>query len=256
MQISGKSAIVTGGASGLGLATVKALADAGARVIAVDLPNADQAGIEEVNASAAGSVEFAGADVTNEEQVQAAVETANSEGKLAIVVNCAGIGSAQKTASSKGAFPLNVFQKVVEVNLVGTFNVARLAAQAMLENEPDGEERGVIINTASVAAFEGQMGQVAYSASKGGVVGMTLPIARDLCRALIRCNTIAPGTFETPMLAQLPDEVKASLGAQVPHPSRLGRPEEFGQLVQSIVENPMINGETIRIDGAIRMGVK
>lgn len=256
MQIQGKSAIVTGGASGLGLATTTALAKAGARVVVIDLPNADQTGIETARNETGGTIEFAGTDVTNEEQVQAAVETANSDGALAIVVNCAGIGNGIKTASSKGAFPLDAFQKVINVNLVGTFNVIRLAAQAMLDNEVDGEERGVIVNTASVAAFEGQMGQAAYSASKGGVVGMTLPIARDLCKAHIRVNTIAPGTFETPMLAQLPEEVKASLGAQVPHPSRLGKPAEFAQLVQSIVENPMINGETIRIDGAIRMGVK
>lgn len=256
MQIQGKSAIVTGGASGLGLATTTALAKVGARVVVIDLPNADQTGIETARNETGGTIEFAGTDVTNEEQVQAAVETANSDGALAIVVNCAGIGNGIKTASSKGAFPLDAFQKVINVNLVGTFNVIRLAAQAMLDNEVDGEERGVIVNTASVAAFEGQMGQAAYSASKGGVVGMTLPIARDLCKARIRVNTIAPGTFETPMLAQLPEEVKASLGAQVPHPSRLGKPAEFAQLVQSIVENPMINGETIRIDGAIRMGVK
>ena len=172
------------------------------------------------------------------------------------MVNCAGIGNAIKTAGSKGPFPLDAFQKVINVNLVGTFNVIRLAAQAMLDNDPDGEERGVIVNTASVAAFDGQMGQAAYTASKAGVAGMTLPIARDLSRALIRVCTIAPGTFETPMLASLPQEVRDSLGKQVPHPSRLGQPAEYAQLVQAIVENPMLNGETIRLDGAIRMGLK
>ena len=255
MQIQGKTALVTGGASGLGLATATALADAGARVVVADLPGADQSGIEAVKGSGA-EIQFVGTDVTDEAQVQAAVDAANAEGTLAVVVNCAGIANGIKTAGSKGPFPLGDFQKVINVNLVGTFNVIRLSAQAMLANEPDGEERGVIVNTASVAAFEGQMGQAAYSASKAGVVGMTLPIARDLSKSLIRVATIAPGTFETPMMASMPEEVKASLAAQVPHPSRLGRPAEYAQLVRAIVENPMINGETIRLDGAIRMGVK
>lgn len=252
MHINGKTALVTGGASGLGLATTRALTAAGAHVVTVDLPNADQTQL----ATLGDAVTFVGADVTDEQAVQQAVETANANKTLAIVVNCAGIGNAIKTAGSKGPFPLDAFQKVINVNLVGTFNVIRLAAQAMLDNAPDGEERGVIVNTASVAAFDGQMGQAAYTASKAGVAGMTLPIARDLSRALIRVCTIAPGTFETPMLASLPQEVRDSLGKQVPHPSRLGQPAEYAQLVQAIVENPMLNGETIRLDGAIRMGMK
>ncbi|WP_342318267.1 3-hydroxyacyl-CoA dehydrogenase [Corynebacterium mayonis] len=256
MRIQGKTAIVTGGASGLGLATATSLAKAGARVVVADLPGADQSGLDALREETGAKIEFHGVDVTKEDQVQSAVNAANSAGTLAIVVNCAGIANGIKTAGSSGAFPLADFQKVIDVNLVGTFNVIRLSAQAMLDNQPDGEERGVIINTASVAAFDGQMGQAAYSASKAGVVGMTLPIARDLSRAQIRVVTIAPGTFETPMLAQLPEEVKASLGKQVPHPSRLGRPAEYAQLVSSIVENPMLNGETIRLDGAIRMGIK
>lgn len=252
MHIQGKTALVTGGASGLGFATTRALVEAGAHVVALDLPSANQDQLAELG----DKVTFAGADVTSEEQVQEAVNTANKDNNLAIVVNCAGIGNGIKTAGSKGPFPLDAFQAVINVNLVGTFNVTRLAAQAMLDNEPDGEERGVIINTASVAAFDGQMGQAAYTASKAGVAGMTLPIARDLSRSLIRCCTIAPGTFETPMLASLPQEVRDSLGKQVPHPSRLGQPSEYAQLVQAIVENPMLNGETIRLDGAIRMGLK
>jgi NAD(P)-dependent dehydrogenase (short-subunit alcohol dehydrogenase family) len=168
-------------------------------------------------------------------------------------VNCAGIGNAAKTVGKKGAFPLADFTKVINVNLIGTFNVLRLAAERMSRTEPVGEERGVIVNTASVAAFDGQVGQAAYSASKGGIVGMTLPIARDLASLKIRVTTIAPGLFHTPLFAALPDEAVASLGAQVPHPSRLGEPSEYGSLVRHVVENPMLNGETIRLDGAIRM---
>lgn len=174
-------------------------------------------------------------------------------GPLRINVNCAGIGNAVKTVSKNGPFPLDGFRKVVEVNLIGTFNVIRLAAERMSKTEPVGEERGVIVNTASVAAFDGQIGQAAYSASKGGVVGMTLPIARDLSRELIRVCTIAPGLFKTPLLGSLPEEAQRSLGAQVPHPARLGDPDEYGALAQHIVENPMLNGEVIRLDGAIRM---
>lgn len=252
MNLSGKTALVTGGASGLGLATVRRLVAEGARVVALDLPNANTNEL-----SALGdSVVFVGADVTSEEDVTTAVQKANENASLAVVVNCAGVGNAIKTAGSRGPFPLQDFQRIINVNLVGTFNVIRLAAQAMLANEPDGEERGVIINTASVAAFDGQIGQAAYSASKAAVAGMTLPIARDLAQAQIRVVTIAPGTFETPMLATLSEEVRASLGQQVPHPSRLGRPDEYADLVAAIVKNAMLNGETIRLDGAIRMGMR
>lgn len=249
MQINGRSAIVTGGASGLGLATVARLTAEGARVVAVDLPSANTAALEALG----DLVSFAAADVTDEAAVQAAVDEANGERDLAIAINCAGIGNAIKTVSKNGAFPLADFTKIINVNLIGTFNVLRLAAAAMATNEPVDGERGVIVNTASVAAFEGQIGQAAYSASKGGVVGMTLPIARDLASLLIRVNTIAPGLFETPLLGSLPQEVRDALGAQVPHPSRLGQPSEFADLVAAIVVNPMLNGETIRLDGAIRM---
>lgn len=252
MNISGKTALVTGGASGLGLATTARLAAAGARVVVIDLPQTDQSALKEVD----GEVLFAPADVTDEESVQQAIATANANSNLSIVVNCAGTIAGFKTAGSKGAFPLDSFSKVVNVNLVGTFNVIRLAAQTMLSNEPEMEERGVIINTSSVAAFDGQMGQAAYSASKAGIAGMTLPIARDLSASLIRVVSIAPGTFETPMIAGMSDEVRESLGKQVPHPSRLGKPAEFAQLVESIITNPMLNGETIRLDGAIRMGIR
>ncbi|MDR6868349.1 NAD(P)-dependent dehydrogenase (short-subunit alcohol dehydrogenase family) [Microbacterium resistens] len=249
MKIQGRSALVTGGASGLGLATVLRLVEEGARVTVVDLPSADRTALDALGASA----EFVPADVTDETAVQEAVDRANRDGDLAIVVNCAGIGNAIKTAGSRGAFPLDAFTRVVHVNLIGTFNVIRLAAQAMLGNERPEEERGVIVSTASVAAFDGQVGQAAYSASKAGIAGMTLPIARDLAPAGIRVVTIAPGLFETPLLGALPQDVRDSLGAQVPHPSRLGRPAEYADLVASIIGNPMLNGETIRLDGAIRM---
>jgi NAD(P)-dependent dehydrogenase (short-subunit alcohol dehydrogenase family) len=191
---------------------------------------------------------------TDPDAVTAALDAAEKIGPLRITVTCAGIGNAIKTLSKDGPFPLDGFKKVVEVNLIGTFNVLRLSAAAMLAGEPDGEgERGVCINTASIAAFDGQIGQAAYSASKGGVVGMTLPIARDLSRELIRVCTIAPGLFKTPLLGSLPEEAQRSLGAQVPHPARLGDPDEYGALAQHIVENPMLNGEVIRLDGAIRM---
>jgi NAD(P)-dependent dehydrogenase (short-subunit alcohol dehydrogenase family) len=249
MQIQGKTAIVTGGASGLGLATVRRLASEGARVIVIDLPAADERPLKELGES----VEFAPADVTDEAAVQAAVDLANSDGTLAITVNCAGIGNAIKTTGKNGAFPLSAFAKVVSVNLIGTFNVIRLAATAMAGNQADTEERGVIVNTASVAAFDGQIGQAAYSASKGGIVGLTLPVARDLASLRIRVVTIAPGLFDTPLLGALPENARASLGAQVPHPSRLGSPSEYADLVAAIIGNPMLNGETIRLDGAIRM---
>ncbi|MGW3277078.1 3-hydroxyacyl-CoA dehydrogenase [Nocardia rhamnosiphila] len=250
MRIEDTVAVVTGGASGLGLATTKALLAEGARVVVVDLPSSPG---ENVAAALGDRVRFAPADVTDEAAIAAALDTAEALGPLRIAVNCAGIGNAIKTVGKNGAFPLGEFTKVITVNLVGTFNVLRLAAERIAKNEPVGEERGVIVNTASVAAFEGQIGQAAYSASKGGVVGMTLPIARDLASLLIRVNTIAPGLFRTPLLGSLPEEAQQSLGAPVPHPSRLGDPAEYGALVAHIVTNPMINGETIRLDGAIRM---
>ncbi|WP_326836774.1 3-hydroxyacyl-CoA dehydrogenase [Amycolatopsis rhabdoformis] len=248
MDISNTVALVTGGASGLGLATARELHKRGAKVVVIDLPTSDGAAIAEELGGA-----FAAADVTSEADVQAAVDTAAALGDLRVVVNCAGIGNAVKTVGKKGAFPLEAFTKVVSVNLIGTFNVIRLAAERMAQVEATGEERGVIVNTASVAAFDGQVGQAAYSASKGGIVGMTLPIARDLASLKIRVMTIAPGLFHTPLFATLPDEAIESLGAQVPHPSRLGDPVEYAALACHIVENPMLNGETIRLDGAIRM---
>ncbi|MEU0497820.1 3-hydroxyacyl-CoA dehydrogenase [Mycobacterium sp. NPDC006124] len=247
MQIKDSVAVVTGGASGLGLATVKRLLDAGGSVVVIDLKG------EDVVAELGDRAKFVTANVTDEDAVAKALDVAESMGPIRINVNCAGIGNAVKTVSKNGPFPLDGFRKVVEVNLIGTFNVIRLAAERIAKTEPVGEERGVIVNTASVAAFDGQIGQAAYSASKGGVVGMTLPIARDLSRELIRVCTIAPGLFKTPLLGSLPEEAQRSLGAQVPHPARLGDPDEYGALAQHIVENPMLNGEVIRLDGAIRM---
>jgi NAD(P)-dependent dehydrogenase (short-subunit alcohol dehydrogenase family) len=251
MEIESTVALVTGGASGLGLATVRRLLAAGARVVIVDLPSSRGAAV--ADELGVGAV-FAPADVTDEEQVQAAVDLARELGCLSIGVSCAGIGSAVRVVGKDGSpFPLADFKKVIDVNLVGSFNITRLVAAAMVATPVEGEERGVIVNTASVAAYEGQVGQAAYSASKGGVVSMTLPIARDLAQHRIRVNTIAPGLFLTPLLSSLPESAIASLGAQVPHPARLGHPDEFGALVVHIVQNPMINGETIRLDGAIRM---
>ncbi|MFI2280979.1 3-hydroxyacyl-CoA dehydrogenase [Nocardia beijingensis] len=250
MEISNSVAAVTGGASGLGLATVRELHGKGAKVVIIDLPSSSG---EAVAKELGDGVVFAAADVTNEEQVTAALDAAQELGDLRIAVNCAGIGNAIKTVGKNGAFPLADFTKVVNVNLIGTFNVIRLAAERIVKTDPVGEERGVIINTASVAAFDGQIGQAAYSASKGGIVGLTLPVARDLAAIKIRVVTIAPGLFHTPLFATLPDEAIASLGAQVPHPSRLGDPAEYAALARHIVENPMLNGETIRLDGAIRM---
>ena len=253
MQLSGSAALVTGGASGLGLATAQRLAAAGARVVIADLPSS--AG-EAVAKDLDGHVAFAPADVTDPDQVAAALDLAGDAGPLRVVVNCAGIGDPGRTVGRDGPLALERFRRVVEINLIGTFNVIRLAAQRMQDTEPaapHGEERGVIVNTASVAAFDGQIGQASYAASKGGIVGMTLPIARELAASLIRVVTIAPGLFATPILNGLPDEARRSLGAQVPHPSRLGDPDEYAALVEHIVANPMLNGEVIRLDGAIRM---
>jgi NAD(P)-dependent dehydrogenase (short-subunit alcohol dehydrogenase family) len=251
MDIEGKGAIVSGGASGLGEATVRRLHAAGAQVVIADVnPEKGEPLAEELG------ITFVQTDVREEDQVQAAVDkAAEAEGGLRIAISCAGTGIPIKVASSKGPHPLDAFKVIIDINLIGTFNLMRLAAFSMLSsNEPDAEgERGVCINTASVAAFEGQVGQIAYSASKGGVVAMTITAARDLADKGIRVNTIAPGLFDTPLLGALPEDKRAALGAQVPFPSRLGRPEEYAQLAQQIVENPMLNGETIRLDGAIRM---
>ncbi|WP_018635090.1 SDR family NAD(P)-dependent oxidoreductase [Parafrankia elaeagni] len=251
MDIKGASAVVTGGASGLGLATARRLAEAGAQVVLIDLPGPRG---EEAAAALDGAAVFVGADVADETAVAAAFDAAESLGPVRVVVNCAGIGPPARVLTREGrAAPLADYRKIVEVNLVGSFNVLRLGAERMLRAEPVGEERGVIVNTASVAAFDGQIGQVAYSSSKGGIVAMTLPAARDLAQHLIRVVTIAPGLFDTPLLATLPEEARASLGRQVPHPSRLAQPDEYAALVQHIIANPMLNGEVIRLDGAIRM---
>jgi NAD(P)-dependent dehydrogenase (short-subunit alcohol dehydrogenase family) len=247
MKIKDAVAVVTGGASGLGLATTKRLLDAGAQVVVLDLSG------EDVVRELGDRARFAHADVTDEDAVASALDTAEAMGTLRIVVNCAGTGSAVRVLGKDGVFPLQAFRKVVDINLVGTFNVLRLAAERIAKTDLIGEERGVIVNTASVAAFDGQIGQAAYSASKGGVVGMTLPIARDLAGKAIRVVTIAPGLFDTPLLAGLPEAARESLGKQVPHPSRLGNPDEYGALAVHIIENPMLNGEVIRLDGAIRM---
>ena len=250
MQIAGSSALVIGGASGLGEATARALHERGAIVTIADV-NAEkgQALSEEL------SLQFVPCDVREEHQVEAAVaQAAAVDGGLRISVCCAGTGWAQKVAGSKGPHPLLPFETIIQINLIGTFNALRFAAAAMIGVEPreDGE-RGVCINTASIAAFDGQVGQVAYSASKGGVVGMTLPTARDLSQYGIRVNTIAPGLFDTPLLAALPEDARQALGAGIPFPQRLGTPPEYAQLACQIVENRMLNGETIRLDGALRM---
>jgi NAD(P)-dependent dehydrogenase (short-subunit alcohol dehydrogenase family) len=249
MQIEGANALVTGGASGLGAATARRLAGLGAHVTIADVQaDKGRALAEELGGK------FVEVDVTKPELVEQAVNTAAEDGPLRISVTCAGVGWAQKTAGSKGVHPVEPFQVVVNINLVGTFNVLRLAAQKMIESgDGDGEERGVIINTASIAAYDGQIGQIAYAASKGGVVGLTLPAARDLSRDRIRVVTIAPGLFDTPLLAALPEEARTKLGESVPHPARLGSVEEYAQLAQHIIENPMLNGEVIRLDGALRM---
>jgi NAD(P)-dependent dehydrogenase (short-subunit alcohol dehydrogenase family) len=239
VKIAGAGALVTGGSSGLGLATAQALTAAGAVVTVVDLGE-PPAGLA-----------FVRGDVRSEDDVRAAIDTVEN---LRIVVNCAGVATPGRTVGKEGPLPLETFERVLGINLAGTFNVVRLAAARMMQLDSVDEERGVIVNTASVSAFDGQIGQAAYSASKAGVAGMTLPLAREFAQHLIRVMAIAPGIFETPMMAGLPQEAQDSLAAQVPHPSRLGRPAEFAALVQHIVENPMLNGETIRLDGAIRMG--
>jgi len=252
VRIDGSTFLVSGGGSGLGAATVRLLASRGAKVLVADVNEA--AGKETAGASGAT---FVRTDVTDEAAVRAAVEAAVElgGGSLQGAVNCAGIGHAHLTVTKElEPYPLDAYRRVLEVNLIGTFTVIRLAAAAIARTEAErGTERGVIVNTASVAAFDGQIGQAAYSASKGGIVGMTLPIARDLARFGIRVVTIAPGIFDTPLLAGLPEEARASLGTQVPFPPRLGRPEEYASLVGQIVENEYLNGETIRLDGAIRM---
>jgi len=255
MRIEGSVAIVSGGASGLGEATIRALLAAGGRAVILDRP--DSAG-ERLAGELGTAAAFAPGDVTREADVAAAVGRASERfGAVHVAISCAGVGAAMRTVTKDGPMPLALFARVVEINLIGTFNVIRLAAAAMARNQPNADgERGVIVNTASAAAFDGQIGQAAYSASKGGVVGLTLPVARDLAGLGIRCVTIAPGTFDTPMLAMLPEAQRQALAAQIPFPSRLGRPAEFAALVRHIVENPVLNGETIRLDGALRMPPK
>ncbi|HET8982873.1 MAG TPA: 3-hydroxyacyl-CoA dehydrogenase [Pedococcus sp.] len=251
MQINENTvALVTGGASGLGEATARRLHAEGASVVIADLPSSPG---EQLTADLGEHVRFVAADVRDEAQVQAAIDAAKELGTLRVVVNCAGVGTPGRVVGKRGPLPLEDFQNVININLVGTFNVMRLAAAAMLENEPVDGDRGVIVMTASIAAYDGQIGQAAYAASKGGVVGLTLSAARDLADKAIRVVTVAPGTFETPMLSGLPGEVKTVLEQQVPHPSRLGKPAEYASLVAHIVDNPMLNGEVIRLDGALRM---
>jgi NAD(P)-dependent dehydrogenase (short-subunit alcohol dehydrogenase family) len=251
MRIEGAHALVAGGASGLGAATARRLHAAGAVVRIADL-NAEHG--EALARELGERASFAACDVTRPEQVEAAVAAAASDGRLRISVNCAGVGWAERTAGRRGPHAAEPFETVIRVNLIGTFHVLRLAAATMLANEPDGEgERGVCINTASIAAYEGQIGQLAYSASKGGVVGLTLPAARDLAASGIRVCTIAPGLFDTPLLAGLPEEARTALADSIPFPTRLGRPEEYAALAAHIVENRMLNGEVIRLDGALRM---
>jgi len=247
MEIAGKDALVTGGASGLGLATVQALTERGARVVTLDLPSSDG---ERVAQELEGGVSFVSGDVRSEADVERALEAA---GDLRILVNCAGIGPGARIVGREGPMPLAEFQRVIDINLVGTFNVLRLAAHRMAQLEPANDERGVIINTASVAAYEGQVGQAAYSASKGGIVALTITAARDLADHLIRVCTIAPGTFDTPLLAGLDERFRHALAQEIPHPKRLGQPREYADLACHVIGNQMLNGETIRLDGALRM---
>ncbi len=251
MQIDDKTvALVTGGGSGLGEATGRRLHADGAAVVLADLEGSRGADLAKELGERAT---FVATDVRDEQQVQAAIDAAKGLGELRVVVNCAGVGTPGRIISKRGVHSLEDYRTVIEINLIGTFNVLRLSAEAMLGNEPDEGDRGVVVMTASVAAFDGQIGQAAYASSKGGIVGLTLTSARDLADKGIRVMTIAPGTFETPMLAGLPNDVKSVLEAQVPHPSRLGRPAEYAALVAHIVDNPMLNGEVIRLDGALRM---
>ena len=251
MRIEGAAAVVAGGASGLGEATVRALHERGADVTIADV-NAEKG--EALAAELGERARFVPCDVTDEEQVQAAVSTAAEGSELRVSVCCAGVGWAERTTSKRGPHQLMPFETVLRINLIGTFNVLRFAATAMNELDPvEGGERGVCVNTASIAAFDGQIGQIAYSASKGGIVGLTLPAARDLAGRGIRVNTIAPGTFDTPLLGALPQEARDELGRAIPFPARLGQPAEFAALAVHIVENEMLNGETIRLDGALRM---
>jgi NAD(P)-dependent dehydrogenase (short-subunit alcohol dehydrogenase family) len=255
MRLDGKTVLVTGGASGLGGATVEMVVQSGGNAVILDV---NQAAGDVLAAKLGGRVRFARTDVTNEIDVQRAVDTATETfGAVHGVINAAGVGVAERVLGKEAPQPLVNFNKVIQINLVGTFNVIRLAAAAMARNEPtDGGERGVIVNTASVAAYDGQIGQAAYSASKGGIVAMTLPIAREFARMGVRVMTIAPGTFDTPLLAGLPEAARQSLAQQVPFPPRLGRPAEYAALVRHIFENEMLNGEVIRLDGAIRMAPK
>ncbi len=248
MQVSGCSALVTGGASGLGLATAQALAAQGAHVVIVDLPTSRGSEL-----AADHGLTYVPADVTDEVGMARAVAAARDLGPLRIAVCCAGVATAERAVGREGPLPLDHFERVIAINLTGTFNTVRLAAAEMMTTEPVDGERGVIVMTASVAAFDGQIGQPAYAASKAAVAGMTLPLAREFAQNLIRVVSVAPGIFQTPMMAGLPQEAQDSLGSQVPHPSRLGRPDEYAALVRHIIENPMLNGETIRLDGAIRM---
>ena len=251
MQINASTvALVTGGASGLGEAAARRLHEGGCAIVIVDLPSSPgQALATELGTR----VRFLAADVRDEDQVQAAITAAEELGDLRIVVNCAGVGTAGRVIGRNGPMDLEAFRNVIDINLIGTFNVLRLAAAAMLGNEPADGDRGIIVMTASIAAYDGQIGQAAYAASKGGIVALTLSAARDLADKFIRVMTVAPGTFATPMLAGLPAEVSAALEAQVPHPSRLGQPREYASLVAHIVDNGMLNGEVIRLDGALRM---
>jgi NAD(P)-dependent dehydrogenase (short-subunit alcohol dehydrogenase family) len=255
MQLQNKGVLITGGASGLGGACARLLSQSGAKVAIVDL---NSEGGEKLAQELGNSAIFVKANVTEDESMSAAVQQAvDTFGSLYVTINCAGIGTAEKVLGKNGPSSLASFNKVIQVNLIGTFNTIRLASAAMSTNEPnEGGERGVIINTASVAAFDGQIGQAAYSASKGGIVGMTLPIARELARYGIRVMTIAPGIFDTPLLAGLPEPARVSLGQQVPFPPRLGRPDEYAALAKHIIENEMLNGEVIRLDGGIRMAPK
>jgi NAD(P)-dependent dehydrogenase (short-subunit alcohol dehydrogenase family) len=242
--------LVTGGASGLGAATARSVVAAGARVVLVDLPTSAGA---DLAADLGESAVFVAADVREEDQVGAALGVATEIGTLRVVVNCAGVATPGRVLGKRGVLPLADFRRVVEINLVGTFNVLRLAAAVMADNEPLDGDRGLVVMTASVAAFDGQVGQAAYAASKGGIAALTLAAARDLAERAIRVMTIAPGVMETPMMAGLPEETRTSLAALVPHPARLGRPSEYALLVSSIIANPLLNGEVIRLDGALRM---